>query len=76
MGFILSSRQHCEKPYLREDLSTCEGFHILHLLPERRADADPGKRPKASAFDNGDSKLKPKNPLSYNGLTDSIQVIS
>jgi len=76
MGFILSSRQHCEKPPLREDLATCEGFHILHLLPELQARVDLGKRWKASAFDNGDTKLKPKNPLLHNGLTDSIQVIS
>jgi hypothetical protein len=48
----------------------------LHLLPERQADPDNGIALKASAFDNGDSKLKLKNPLLYNGLTDSIQVIS
>ena len=61
---------------MREDVSTREGFHILHLLPRRESDSDKGLVLKASAFDNGDSKLKLKNPLLYNGLADSIEVIS
>ena len=76
MGFILSSRQHCEKSTWREDLSSCDRFHILHLLSEQQPDADSGKHSKASAFDNGDSKLNLKNPLLYNGLADNIEVIS
>jgi hypothetical protein len=48
----------------------------LQLLPKRQPAADSGEHSKASAFDNGDSKLKPKNPLLYNGLADSIEVIS
>jgi hypothetical protein len=59
-----------------EDLAGCQGFHILQLWPCRRAGTNPAKLSKASTFDNGNSKLKPENPLLYKDLTDSIQVIS
>jgi hypothetical protein len=59
-----------------EDFAGCQGFHILQLWSCRRAGISPVKPWEASTFDNGDSKLKPKNPLLYKDLTDSIQVIS
>jgi hypothetical protein len=76
MESIVSSRQHYKKWLELVDFLGRERFHILALMARSPVRHEPVKLRKASTFDNGDSKLKPKNPLLYKDLTDSIQVIS
>lgn len=76
MEVIVSSRQHYKKCRGCVSFGFVKDVTNFHLQAVGRNGPNRPSLSKASTFDNGDGKLKLKNPLSYNYLADSIEVIS